>query len=136
MKNLNLPQLLLNAQTYTVISNGESLELKDAVFLQHLKELLIGAYFSPSFAKFNHDNVEMKKSINLWLELSYDKPQEYAEYPFEKLLIHLEPDLEEIIIIRKHNNVYQEKGYLLILNNSTKPLYRYLLKLTQPNRAI
>lgn len=136
MKNLSLPQILLNANAYFVISNGENYELKDDVFFDMFSQLLTGSYFSPSFVKFNHENVQNKKLINIWLELSYNYEQEYAQSSFSKLLISIDKDLEELIIIRQLNEFYQEKGYLLTLNKDTNKLYNYLLKLTQPNRSI
>ena len=88
------------------------------------------SYFSPAFGvSINQYTLnELKKG--LWLEMEYSEPKEFAEMPYEKLLINFQPDFYGFNIIRYNiNGGYDGRCYYLNLNGNSTNFYNTLLKI-------
>lgn len=125
-----LTDTFFEAEKYFIYYNGEKQEINANHIFPELKKMCEKSYFSPAFGvSINQYTLnELKKG--LWLEMEYSEPKEFAEMPYEKLLINFQPDFYGFNIIRYNSNGgYDGRCYYLNLNGSSTNFYNTLLKI-------
>ena len=125
-----LTDTFFEAEKYFIYYNGEKQEINANLILTKIKKMCEKSYFSPAFGvSINQYTLnELKKG--LWLEMEYSEPKEFAEMPYEKLLINFQPDFYGFNIIRYNSNGgYDGRCYYLNLNGNSTNFYNTLLKI-------
>ncbi len=125
-----LTDTFFEAEKYFIYYNGEKQEINGNLIFPELKKMCEKSYFSPAFGvSINQYTLnELKKG--LWLEMEYSESKEFAEMPYEKLLINFQPDFYGFNIIRYNSNGgYDGRCYYLNLNGSSTNFYNTLLKI-------
>lgn len=125
-----LTDTFFEAEKYFIYYNGEKQEINANLIFPELKKMCEKSYFSPAFGvSINQYTLnELKKG--LWLEMEYSESKEFAEMPYEKLLINFQPDFYGFNIIRYNSNGgYDGRCYYLNLNGNSTNFYNTLLKI-------
>lgn len=123
-----LTDVFFKAKKYVAYYNGEKYDVPTEVIFDELKKMCEKSYFSPAFGVSINAYTLNELNKGLWLEMEYNETLEFAEMPFEKLLININADYYGFNIIRYNAEVgYDGRCYYLNLHGSSTNFYKTLL---------
>ena len=120
---------LFNCDQIVIYNNGTEIKTDKEMIFTELEKLTDKSYFSPAFGVSLHEQTLQAKQKGIWIEFVYNETHEFAEMPFDKLLIELKPNFYGFNLIRYQSGKYEGRCFYLNLNHSSTKFYDFIVSL-------
>lgn len=120
-----MKQILKNSNNITITYNNTHYTIDNCK--DKFIELLDNAYTTPSYIIANHNDIIRAKESGLWIELLFDKCQDYKNLRFDSILVNIKPKYNFINLIRCQDGEYSGKCINFNLSNNTTNLYNEIM---------